>query len=244
MSQTDQNLLDLAEQTRQNHKSKRTIENERNSQARELEDQLRGHLNEIVIAIVGEGSTDISLIQRRYGVEVEHLIRAAVHNAYSVGVNYVGEMKKRPHHIFLTSSDIGQIKRISAEYTHVFWRRVSAVLHQKDTVQNILKNARFSSRSKLSLTNLISSLAVAIITKALASGTVVKVNALRTLPPSIKQAQALDILVWRTAHDERVCPLCSSLDGMEWQSDDPNMLVPGDDTHDNCRCTIDLKSEQ
>lgn len=244
MSQTedirDEELSNLGQSVSQSHYSRRTIHKTRDEQARQLEEGLRTHLNEIVTAIVGEGSSDISLIQRQYGTEVEHLIRAAVHNAYSVAVNYVGELKKRPHHMFLTSSDIGQIKRISAEYIQVFWRRVASVLHQKDTIQNILKNARFSPRSKLSLTNLISSLATAIITKSIASATIVKVNSMRTLPPSIRQSQALDTLVWHTAHDELVCPLCSSLDGMEWQSDDSNMLVPPDDSHPNCRCTLDI----
>lgn len=241
MSQTNENLANLAQNIAQSHYTKSYVEKQREEQAIQLEDELRTHLNEIVTAIVQEDSSDISLLKRQYETEVEHVIRAAAHNAYSVGVNYVGGIKKRPHHMFITGTDITNIKKITAEYVEMFWRRVGAVLHQKDTVQNIIKSSRFSTRSKLSLTNLISSLAAKIITKSIASATIVKVNALRTVPPSIKQAQEVDILVWHTQHDEKVCPLCSSLDGMEWHSDDPNMLVPPDDTHDNCRCSLDIK---
>jgi hypothetical protein len=38
--------------------------------------------------------------------------------------------------------------------------------------------------------------------------------------------------VWRTAADERVCPVCGPLDGMEWPSD----VGPQPPAHPNCRC--------
>lgn len=38
--------------------------------------------------------------------------------------------------------------------------------------------------------------------------------------------------VWRTAADERVCPVCGPLDGQEWPSD----AGPMPPAHPNCRC--------
>jgi SPP1 gp7 family putative phage head morphogenesis protein len=174
-------------------------------------------------------------------MEVEHVIRAAVTSSYIVGLNYVGSTKKRLHHMFLTVLDIEKIKTLTAEFNHIFWRRVAAVLHQKDTVQNILKSARFSPRSSLTLNSLVTSLAVKIVTKSIALATVAKVNALRSLPESkIKSAQVIETLVWITQRDERVCSLCQGLDGFRWNSDDPNILIPPDDAHDNCRCRLDI----
>lgn len=174
-------------------------------------------------------------------MEVEHVIRAAATSAYIVGLNYVGGSKKRLHHMFLTLTDIEKIKTLTDEFKNVFWRRIFAVLHQKDTVQNILKQARFSHKSTLTLANLVTSLATKIVTKAIAIATVVKVNALRSLPESrIKSAQAIETMIWVTQNDELVCPLCQSLNYMQWQSDDPNMLIPPDDTHDNCRCRLNV----
>src|SRR5205823_11839767 len=174
--------------------------------------EVKGHLNDLVISVTAEQTSDISLIQRNYGMEVEHVIRAAATSAYIVGLNYVGGTKKRLHHMFLTLTDIEKIKTLTNEFTHIFWRRIFAVLHQKDTVQNILKQARFSHRSTLTLTNLVTSLAIKIVTKAIALATITKVNALRSLPESrIRSAQIVETLVWVTQHDEKVCPLCSSL---------------------------------
>jgi hypothetical protein len=47
-----------------------------------------------------------------------------------------------------------------------------------------------------------------------------------------------DILTWITANDERVCPQCMSLEGRTFPLDDPNMLIPNIDTHNNCRCRV------
>ena len=239
MSQTNENLANLAQSIAQSHYTKSYVEKNREQSARQLEEQVRTNLNQIVNEILIEQSSDISLIQRKFATDVEHLIRAAVSNAYSIGINYVGETKKRPHLMFLTETDIKIIKSLTAEFNHMFWIRVSKVLHQKDTIQT--KNARFSPRSKLSLSNLIGSLAVKIVTKSVASGTISKINQLSIIHDSIKQAQFVDVFVWHTMNDERVCPLCAGLDGMEWTYNDPNMLVPPDDSHSNCRCALNIK---
>lgn len=149
--------------------------------------------------------------------------------------------------MFMTVSDIDRIKTITAKYTHVFWRRVAAVLHQKDTVQNILKQARFSSKSTLTLSNLVTSISAAIVTTAVALATIVKSTVLKTTPLDVGGNPSLvspdtsggEVLTWTSQNDERTCDLCSSLDGMQWSSDDPDLLMPPDDSHSNCRCRLD-----
>jgi hypothetical protein len=239
--QQREKLRELAQSVKQNHQVNSYIIKTREQQARQIELEVKGHLNDLVTSIAAEHTSDISLIQRNYSMEVEHVIRAAATSAYIVGLNYVGGRKKKLHHMFLTVLDIEKIKTITQEFAQIFWRRVNAVMHQKDVVQNILKSARFSPRSSLTLANLVTSLAVKIVTKAIALATVAKVNALRSLPESrIKSGQAVEQLVWTTQMDERVCPLCQSLDGMQWASDDPGVLIPPDDSHDNCRCRLDI----
>ena len=44
---------------------------------------------------------------------------------------------------------------------------------------------------------------------------------------------------WVTAHDEQVCPICIALDGRVWNINDPDLQQPPDDTHENCRCTLE-----
>ena len=61
------------------------------------------------------------------------------------------------------------------------------------------------------------------------------------MPPPIAPAVRLQELpeidvivwtVWRTAADERVCPVCGPLAGSEWPSD----TGPQPPAHPNCRC--------
>lgn len=47
--------------------------------------------------------------------------------------------------------------------------------------------------------------------------------------------------VWKTAEDEKVCPICEELDGSVYAADDPNIPQVETDTHFNCRCAIELE---
>jgi SPP1 gp7 family putative phage head morphogenesis protein len=160
--------------------------------------------------------------------------------------------------MFITSSELEQIKKLTAEFSQVFWRRVAVVLHQKD----VIKSARFSPRSSLTLSSLVTSLAVKIVTKSIALATLTKVNALKTATRSQQDSSeiattttattrsaaadgsadpsSLEVLQWKTMEDAKVCPFCAQLDGTQWASDDPSLLTPPDDSHSNCRCRLDI----
>lgn len=58
-----------------------------------------------------------------------------------------------------------------------------------------------------------------------------------TASPGVREDETPDIevvvwTVWRTAADERVCPVCGPLDGGEWPAD----AGPQPPAHPNCRC--------
>jgi hypothetical protein len=240
-------LRQLANNIAQSNPSKNQISQQREEQARELEDQTKAHLDNIVQGIVTEDTSDISLLQRKYDKEVEYVIRSAVTSSYIIGINYVGSTKKRLHHVFLTRSDIEKIKQLTAEFAHIFWRRVGFVVHSKDTVQNILKGARFSHRSTLSINHLITILAVKIVTKTLAVATILKLKGMSNTYNSynLKSAQATERVVWKTEEDNMVCLTCQMLEGQTWNIDDPTMPIPGDegDIHENCRCRLNVVSD-
>ncbi|MGD1837413.1 MAG: hypothetical protein ACPKPY_05075 [Nitrososphaeraceae archaeon] len=53
------------------------------------------------------------------------------------------------------------------------------------------------------------------------------------------------IVMWRTAEDEMVCPICFPLEGQKWLINDPNIPLPGElsrngriGTHPRCRCIL------
>lgn len=69
------------------------------------------------------------------------------------------------------------------------------------------------------------------------------IGSLLTLLGLQQQQQASDVsnqVVWMTAQDDRVCPICAALEGQTWDVNDPDIPVPGGegDTHFNCRCRL------
>lgn len=47
-----------------------------------------------------------------------------------------------------------------------------------------------------------------------------------------------DKVIFATEKDDRVCDICSVLEGTEWDIDDPSIVVPRADTHVRCRCRL------
>jgi hypothetical protein len=50
--------------------------------------------------------------------------------------------------------------------------------------------------------------------------------------------QSLNWVMFVTAEDDRVCPICRGLQGETFLLTDPTMIIPIRDTHDNCRCRL------
>jgi SPP1 gp7 family putative phage head morphogenesis protein len=261
-------LLQLSQSVRARHQSKHFVHRQREEQAKIIENSSRANLNHVVLQITEENTSDIALLNRVFSKRVDQLIRSAVQSAYLVGIDYVGGVKKRSHEMFITSTDVDQIKALTAEFSEIFWRRVAVVLHQKDTMLQH-RSARFSPRSSLTLASLVTSLATKLVTKTIALATIAKVNALKaSATPSATGSQqdsnkiahasnnnnklnksaaadgtdpsTVETLQWVTQHDERVCPFCTDLDGTIWTSDDPSIVIPGTDSHENCRCRLDV----
>ena len=53
------------------------------------------------------------------------------------------------------------------------------------------------------------------------------------------------VYVWVTSQDDKVCPICSGYEGQAWAFED-SMDIPDipDDTHPNCRCTLQLSEAE
>lgn len=55
------------------------------------------------------------------------------------------------------------------------------------------------------------------------------------IPQSADQG---DRVIWATEKDDKVCDICSSLEGTEWDIDDPSIVIPRQDSHPHCRCRL------
>jgi SPP1 gp7 family putative phage head morphogenesis protein len=211
---------------------------ERDQQRNQLEYELQYKLSNIIDNIRNQGITDISKAQGLYGNQVKEILRHYSYLSYIVGAEYSASKKNMDY--FPTIIDLQNMRMITDDYYPRIWLRLSQIMHRNDT---LLQKYDFVPRSELSTNYAVTSIAISLITRAIARGTVSELEQLQSATKSIRVKQAAvvgDVLVWTTQQDELVCPECSELDGQQWAMDDPELEEPPDSTHDNCRCYLDI----
>lgn len=199
-------------------------------------------MDRIVNEIKNSNIKDISVLQRQYNTQVEHALRAAIEKAYILAAEKTVNTRKNKtkskirtkeaaalgdltHH-FTTATDLKNIAGKVGEYLGIFWRRMSGFIHRNDVQPN---PTGFSPWSKYNINSVVTGMGTSAITDATATATVSKLDQMGEPNEKVK---------WVTQMDEKVCPICNALDGMEWDINDPSMKMPSDDTHDNCRCEL------
>jgi SPP1 gp7 family putative phage head morphogenesis protein len=210
---------------------------ERQQQRDQLEYELQYQLSNIIDNIRNQGISDISTAQSLYGDQVREILRRYSYLAYVVGAEYAASKKRMAY--FPTTIDLQNMREVTDYYYPRIWLRLNQIIHRNDV---LMQKYDFEPRSELSTNYAITSVAISLITRAISRGTVSELEQLQSAHKSIKikQAQAEDVYEWNTQQDELVCPICEDLDGEQWAMDDPDLKEPPDDTHDNCRCYLDI----
>lgn len=216
-------------------------------EARKVEDQLAQDLEKQYKKVIADHSKDIGLLQRKYGPEVEKVIRGAVQKLYLIGSDYV--TKTLDTTAFITTRDLDNIKRQVSIATNAFWKRISNAIHKSEftiipktaqvgdpTVEDpygLSEDAPPESDPAVDTAFLATLLATSI----LALSTLAKLDQLPT-----EEGQPIRKLVWVTEQDAKVCIICQGLQGQEWDEGDTNLPIPGpDSSHFGCRCRLMLK---
>jgi len=186
---------------------------------------------------------NIEVVKRRFNRKVNDATRAAIATVYLAGVTYVNtKLKTDP---YLTTTDIINQQEQTGKATTAFWSRI-----QKDASRTIQQEGALILEPKPTLNTaaVLNSIAAFATTAALAQSTLSKTK--QIVQPPADESLTLDIgfenkelkprLKWVTQHDEKVCPICNALDGHEWDQDDLEVQQPPDDSHNNCRCYLEL----
>ena len=193
---------------------------------RKLEDQLETKLVALVIQIKNDPIKDISLLQRKYGMIVWELIRSYSTQIYQEGVKYVNSVTKTEP--LTTTSDLETVRELTQTYYDRFWFRVNKLVTGRNDVLESKND--YAPKSELSDNFIVALLATVIATEVLAIATIVKARLLWS------DRFTIPILVWVTARDERVCPICRPLHGNQFALNDPQLPMMPDSTHPRCRC--------
>ncbi len=217
--------------------------------ARKVEDQLATALEKEYKKIMTDGSKDIGLLQRKYGPQVEQIIRAAVQKLYLIGSDYLTHSLETT--AFITTKDLDIIKRSVTKFSEAFWKRISNAVHKSEftIIPTSIKTAQVGDPTVEDPFGLSEDappesdpaadsafLATLIATSILALSTLTKLD---QIPSDQEQPRKL---VWVTEQDAKVCLICQGLQGQEWDEGDSNLPIPGpDSSHYNCRCRLMLK---
>lgn len=212
--------------------------------ARKIEEQLAQALEKEYKKIIADPSNakDIGFLQRKYGPEVEQIIRAAVQKLYLIGSDYL--TKSLDTTAFITTKDLDNIKKAVTRFSEAFWKRISNAVHKSEFTM-IPKTAQVGDPTVEDPFGLSEDtppesdpaadtafLATLIATSILALSTLTKLDQI----PSEQKRK----LVWVTEQDTKVCLICQGLQGQEWE--EGQAPIPGpDSSHYNCRCRLMLK---
>jgi hypothetical protein len=217
--------------------------------ARKVEDQLATALEKEYKKIMTDPSKDVGLLQRKYGPQVEQIIRAAVQKLYLIGSDYLTRSLETT--AFITTKDLDIIKKAVTKFSEAFWKRISNAVHKQDftIIPTTIKVAQVGDPTVEDPYGLSEDappesdpaadsafLATLIATSILALSTLTKLD---QIPSDQEQPRKL---VWITEQDAKVCLICQGLQGQEWDEGDSNLPIPGpDSSHYNCRCRLMLK---
>lgn len=213
---------------------------------RKVEDKLIVDLSRIVSRIRSESIYDISLLRRKYDVQVTDVVRNSIQRIYNQAVLYVTKFFNVSD--FITATDLNKIKDYTLYYVDQFWFRVNKYVLGRNTV--LEQFLHYHPRSPLSDNYIVTIVSTEIATRILSLATLNKTKQLAQSGRidekfTIRKAQFLPyffeiVFQWFTARDDRVCPICRSYEGKQFQVDDV-IPVPGSESaHPNCRCRLML----
>jgi len=296
MSQSAENKIDLLERIDRNintifRTARIRIERTKTSkEALKIEELYLPKIRKVFKNIIKDYEGKIHYLheaEKRYGTEVQSLIKSMVTRTYLLGMEYVSRSTNRPQYMFMSPSDLTQIMIQSDESYRMFWRLVTkhlqvlknktfinktaAVRHQRPNMTNnnvTITDEIFAMEDEEDdrLINIDTNAALitsGIVATTLAFATLQKYREFKQQTQEIREfldtneddpftdigdyelgeggGKQGDTVVFATEQDASVCPTCSQLEGLEWDLDDPSIIVPESDTHPNCRCRLLLK---
>jgi len=217
---------------------------------RECEQELQGKLarfSNLMKNRIDKGNS-LDAMRQEFGPQVLDAISKCIRDVYFAGFNYVEKVTKRTQQ--LTTFDINNITALINQEQDKFWQSVSDYTskrtftpEEEDVPGHDLTNT---------FAGISASLATMALYSATQSATIAANNQSAQLLSQINFGVEIEEphtyqLIWVTERDSKVCPICQNLDGRTFDTRDPDIQRPGNDTHVNCRCRlllVDTKTRQ
>lgn len=219
--------------------------------SREIEDKLNTKLIPLVnqlqkLQMLGSDDMFYNLDFRQ---RINSAFRGGIEQIYKIAASYVAEFSSRDY--FTTRTDLDTINRITQTYVSLFLSRlqrfiISGYLPEQG---RIIKPEFIVSMTTSTMTQDVMRQAIIAKSQQILSPATLTTAALEA--DNAENAAIMDtilnpvVYVWVTSQDDKVCPICAGYEGIAWAYEDAASIpdIP-DDTHLNCRCTLQLSEAE
>ena len=204
----------------------------------------------------------VDILKQKYNQQVQEIIRKTAQDSYIAGTEQVGDQvlnKDQSFQLFISTTDLNNIQALTSRLSNDFWDTARRLQDRESAVTP-------EGKPKPSLDHIaaLSAIAAGVAFSAFNNAVLSKSSQVTSIPPPVPPPglspdpfaldevdQGLDITTdftierigrvrFVTQNDAKVDPdICAPLHGMEWFVDDPSIITPPDDTHPNCRCTLE-----
>jgi len=204
----------------------------------------------------------VDILKQKYNQQVQEIIRKTAQDSYIAGTEQVGDQvlnKDQSFQLFISTTDLNNIQALTSRLSNDFWDTARRLQDRESAVTP-------EGKPKPSLDHIaaLSAIAAGVAFSAFNNAVLSKSSQVTSIPPPVPPPglpldpfalenlglgldTTTDFTTERTGrvrfvtqNDAKVDPdICAPLHGMEWFVDDPSIITPPDDTHPNCRCTLE-----
>lgn len=218
--------------------------------SREIEDKLNTKLIPLVNQLQKlqmQGSDMFYNLDFRQ--RIDSAFRGGIEQIYKIAAAYAAEFSSRDY--FTTRTDLDTINRITQTYVSLFFSRLQRFIIPGYSPEQgrLIKPEFIVSMTTATMTQDIMRQAIIAKSQQILNPAILTTAALEQ--DNAENAAIMDtilnpvVYVWVTSQDDRVCRICAGYEGMAWAYEDAASIpdIP-DDTHLNCRCTLQLSEAE
>jgi hypothetical protein len=223
-----------------------TASRESSAKLKRLENSLKNKLLSFYNKNIKNSLSDIIVLKQIHDTAVRNIIRKTVQDSYLHGTDLVGQQvaENNPSFdLFISQTDLGNIQRLTDDVSNQFWTTSARLQLRESTVEPETGQAKKSFDITAAMIGIASFAAFGAFNNAVRSklpaATAAANNPELTLDIGFEIKPLVGRVRFTTQHDAKVdLQICDPLDGMEWDADSPDIVVPPQDTHPHCRCSL------
>jgi len=210
-----------------------------------LERQLKKKLLTFYNSVIAGSLIPVDILRQKYDQKVKDIIRNTVQESYLIGTDRVASAvlaNDKEFQLFISATDLTNIQSLTDRLSNDFWTTAQRLQDREATIDKPNLDA------KAALTGIAAAVAFSAFNNAIKSKST-QVTSEQVPATFSNENLSLDInfeirpvgrVMFVTKRDGKVDKdICQPLDGTTWFVDSPDLITPPQDTHPNCRCTLE-----